>query len=493
MLVLAIFYLGCLSHSLAQETILYPSIVEDNMWFGTAVEILNSNEIAVGARYGDPDLLNTGSIFVFRKEEGSWIEDVILIPSDINDQEFFGNSFSGFGNYLLIGASGDEENGDRSGAAYIFKKNNGEWIEQVKLMPSTHLEFQRFGSDVSIYGTYALIGSSGDTINNLSSSGSAYIFKRDGDSWIEEAKLIPSDPTTDAGFGRHVSLFNDYAFIGATLAYQDSIKTGAVYVFKKNGNDWIEQAKLIPDDAAHLDWFGINITAQENSVLIGTANAGNSQYARGAAYLFHKELEDWDQEMKFVPQDESEIDKMGWGAHYSGDYAIVCNSDNSFAATAYLFRKNGVAWSELLTLTGPESDQFDRFGSSVFLKDQLLAIGAWGQLYQGSESIRTGAVYIYDLDLLSSTEEIYSFDENVRIFPNPTKDKLSIWIDNIDETTINRLEVYDINGKLILNATKEIILSNSSFDLDTSNFNSGMYFIKIYSGKRMYQGRFIRI
>ena len=63
--------------------------------------------------------------------------------------------------------------------------------EQAKLTASD-VGMSMFGGSVSISGDYCLVGAEGDDDNGMF-SGSAYIFKRDGTSWIEQPKLTASD------------------------------------------------------------------------------------------------------------------------------------------------------------------------------------------------------------------------------------------------------------------------------------------------------------
>jgi len=83
-----------------------------------------------------------------------------------------------------------------------------------------------FAHSVSISGDYALVGADRDE-----DMGSAYVFKYDGVSWVEEQKLIASDGEVDDVFGWSVSLDGDYALIGAP----GNDVGGSAYVFKYNG------------------------------------------------------------------------------------------------------------------------------------------------------------------------------------------------------------------------------------------------------------------
>ena len=104
----------------------------------------------------------------------------------------FGYSVSISGDYAVAGAHGDDDNGIFSGSAYIFKRSGTSWVQEAKLLPSDGDVHDQFGQSVSISGEYAVVGAHSDD-DNGGNSGSAYIFKRSGTSWVQEAKLLASD------------------------------------------------------------------------------------------------------------------------------------------------------------------------------------------------------------------------------------------------------------------------------------------------------------
>ncbi|MCX5635489.1 MAG: FG-GAP repeat protein [Planctomycetota bacterium] len=173
----------------------------------------------------------------------TWLERQKLLASDGTAGILFGRSVSISGNYAIVGASSDDDNGGDSGSAYIFNRDGTNWVQQQKLTASDGAASDQFGYSVSISGDYAIVGAYGDD-DKGSASGSAYIFKRDGTSWVQQQKLLASaDGATNDYFGRSVSISGDYAIAGA---YGDDDKgscSGSAYIFKRDGTSWSEQAK----------------------------------------------------------------------------------------------------------------------------------------------------------------------------------------------------------------------------------------------------------
>ncbi|MHC4460927.1 MAG: FG-GAP repeat protein [Planctomycetota bacterium] len=208
--------------------------------FGEAVSI-DGDWAIVGARDEDSNGLLRGAAYMIHWDGANWVEQQRLEASDKSNLDSFGYSVSISGNYAIVGAYLGDKNGgpSDSGTAYIFHWDGLSWNEKIELSASDAEDEDHFGNSVSIDGNYAIIGAYFDDDNGYG-SGSAYIFKRDGNepnNWSEQAKIMASDGSDGAAFGCSVSLDGDYAIAGAFG--QDS--GGAAYVFKRDGASWPEQ------------------------------------------------------------------------------------------------------------------------------------------------------------------------------------------------------------------------------------------------------------
>ena len=131
-------------------------------------------------------------------------------------------------------------------------------LSETRLTASDGAEADWFGHSISICGDYAIVGAYYDD-DNGSNSGSAYIFKRSGTSWSQQAKLIASDGAGSDYFGCSVSISGEYAIVGAYGNDDNGLNSGSAYIFHRNGTSWSEQAKLTASDAAESDIFGSSI------------------------------------------------------------------------------------------------------------------------------------------------------------------------------------------------------------------------------------------
>jgi hypothetical protein len=64
--------------------------------------------------------LESGSSYIFKRDGTAWIEQAKITASDGAADDFFGVSVAISGDYALVGAHGDDDNGSCSGSAYIY-------------------------------------------------------------------------------------------------------------------------------------------------------------------------------------------------------------------------------------------------------------------------------------------------------------------------------------------------------------------------------------
>ena len=184
--------------------------------FGTSVSIDGDSAI-VGA-YGDDDKgSGAGAAYVFVRSGTNWSQQAKLLANDSNAGDWVGWSVSMSGGSALVGNF-------EQGAAYLSIRSGTSWSQLSKLTASATGDY--FGRSVSISGDRAIVGATGDD-DQADDAGSAYVFVRSGTTWTEQPKLLASDGDTWAYFGTSVCISEDYAIVG-----QYSLGgSGAAYIF----------------------------------------------------------------------------------------------------------------------------------------------------------------------------------------------------------------------------------------------------------------------
>ncbi|MFH1782812.1 MAG: FG-GAP-like repeat-containing protein, partial [Candidatus Omnitrophota bacterium] len=215
---------------------------------------------------------------IFKYDGTEWIKEAEFMPSDSEDDDSFAEAVSLSKDVAIVGAPWDDGNEKNSGSAYIFRFNGTEWVEEQKLLASNEGESNYFGNSVSIAGNVAIAGSG--------PKNTVYVFEYNGSTWVEKQKLMPSDVAEHDYFGRHISISKDRMLIGALNDDDKGNASGSAYIFKYNGTEWAEDAKLVPSDGDEMDFFGGAVCISGNRAIIGAWNDDEKGEGSGSAYIF---------------------------------------------------------------------------------------------------------------------------------------------------------------------------------------------------------------
>jgi len=330
------------------------------------------------------------------------VNEVKITAADGDSLAQFGCSVSISGDYAVVGAVGDV-NGSYSGAAYIFLKSGSAWEEQAKLTPNDAAPFAMFGCSVSISDNYAIVGALNDK-TDLIKSGSAYIFRRENTDWIEEDKLVPDDGVSSDQFGYSLSISGDYAIVGAPYKDQYGQNSGSAYIFKRNGTSWIQEAKLVSTDIDSLDVFGHAVSISGDYAIVGVRNDDDNGAESGSAYIFKRDGTIWTQQAKVKATDGEELDQFGYSVAIDNDYAVVGapqDDDNGFnSGSVYIFKRDESIWVEQDKISASDGFSCMSFGCSVAIDDDYIVVGAF---YEYDNNV--GSAYVFKRDSLSWIEE----------------------------------------------------------------------------------------
>ena len=304
------------------------SDAKDGDVFGWSVD-MSGDYVVVGA-------VGENSAYLYKKQiDGTLIEIAKIQGSDSEAGDQFGYSVSIDGDYIVVGSSFDDRLGNKGGSAYLFKRNSDTTnditqIAKMKADPSEYVDY--FGRSVSISGDYIVVGgdehdgvTSDNTYNGI---GAAFVFKRDSDTSVRRlTKLKAHDPEYWDGFGVAVSISGDYIAVGAPFEDTTASGAGSTYIFKRNSDTNIaEIAKIQAENAGAGDYFGTSVSIDGDYIVVGAPYEDTTESNSGSAYVFKRNSDSINDVVEIAQiqgHDAQYNDNFGTSASIDGDYIAV--------------------------------------------------------------------------------------------------------------------------------------------------------------------------
>jgi hypothetical protein len=192
-----------------------------------------------------------GAAYIFARTGSTWVKEAYLKGPHSDSSDQFGWAVAISGDLAVAGAvfeasASNSINGDSTdntapaaGAAFVFERKRGKWVQEAYLKASDAASGHRFGISVGISGTTVAVGAH---FKNLS-QGCTYVFSRWGGSWNEDARLVSPHPDNSDQFGIAVGVSGDTVLVGVPEEDSNSLgingdganngtgASGAAYVF----------------------------------------------------------------------------------------------------------------------------------------------------------------------------------------------------------------------------------------------------------------------
>lgn len=311
-----------------QNQVLLPVEVESGDSFGNVVA-LGGGSAFIYAGDSRPPGGGQGAVYHYRLEGTTWIQQPTIFAPDASQQDLFGESLSTDGSWLAVGSPGDDDAGADFGTVYIYQRTDSIWNYHHKIIPTGLGTLERFGSNTSIRGNHLLVSSIGNSrvfgydlstetgefefLQQLTRTdggalsgkvavdgdtalvgaaerfiaGAAYVFKHDGANWVEDARLEASDGG-DPSFGSALALHGNILVIGALLTSFGSVaRGGQAYIFQRpsTASPFAEVNRLLASDPQSFDFLGRSVAVGSSNILVGSSADQNGDGA-GAVYYF---------------------------------------------------------------------------------------------------------------------------------------------------------------------------------------------------------------
>lgn len=280
--------------------------------FGFAASI-SGNHAIVGSPLWDPPsgsngLENYGEVYFYQKKDGFWNENTDLNSLNISGISLgaqFGYAIAIDGDFAVVGAPfADVNTSNNEGKVFVLKRNTGtnKWAVFQELTGSNAGANDNFGTSVSISGNALVVGAPGDDISIggilRANQGSVYVFKFNGSTWVQTAKLYDEAGMADDAMGASVAIDTEgntkYLIAGAPGAnIGNNADEGAAYCYLSlDAEIWIFMAggKITLTSGRAGDAFGTQVAARNGGFVVGAPFhdniGGNYSYSNTGAVGF---------------------------------------------------------------------------------------------------------------------------------------------------------------------------------------------------------------
>ena len=274
-------------------------------------------------------------------------------------------------------------------------------IEVVKVYAGGGGTNDELGNPVAISGDVVVVGAEHDDELGVN-AGSASVYRFDGMQWVHEAKLLASDGGAGDGFGYSLAASGDRILVGAPSDRVGGAQfAGSAYLFRFDGSQWVEEAKLIEPFGAAMNFFGRSTALSDDVLVVGTA-ADDPQppfyWRYGSAHVFRHGIDTgWVWEADLFPSDhQNDQVEFAWSVAVSGDQVMVGapweQTSEYSGGAAYAYRFDGSVWTETAKLR-PSGNYGDGMGRSVALSGTVAVFGAESASVNGAAG--AGAAYVF--------------------------------------------------------------------------------------------------
>lgn len=331
----------------------------------------SSKATGIGGDQGDTSATSAGAVYVFTRAGTTWTQQAYVKASNTRAGAQFGWSVALEGDTLAvtaeyedsaakgIGGNQADTSASQAGAAYVFARSGATWSQEAYVKASNTYPGLVFGYSCALSGDTLVVGAlneksgspgiNGDQSDtSASAAGAAYVFRRSGSAWSQEAYVKASNPRALAFFGYSIAIDHDTMAIGSVRETSGATgidgnqsdtsadTAGAAYVFSRAGSTWTQQAYVKASNTKSDQAFGSSVAIRGDVLAVGAMR------------------------------------EHGKASGINGD-----QSDTSiqWAGAAYVFGRVGTTWTQHAYVKASNPANDTELGQTIALTDTTLVVG----------------------------------------------------------------------------------------------------------------------
>jgi hypothetical protein len=364
--------------------------------FGTTVA-LSGDTLAVGApgpvgeAGGDPPLdalVPTPAVFVYRLVGDAWAEEATLtgvnLPAPDPSDAGFGTILALEGDTLVVGAPrqlGTNPDSRGVGRVYVFERADGDWslVSMLEALNDDD-QYRTFGDAVAISeGVIAVSDPAEDGF-----CGAVSLYERRGGVWSKTTVIGPETRIRGAGFGEGLALDH-----GTLAAAAPGIERA--HVIEPGATEWVVTAAESIGPAN----FANRVAFQGDTLVVAAFTEGSSGSSSGAVYVYRRQHDGWLEEAFLKSPSPTIQGYFGWDLALHGETLLVAERQSKGPGSGYVkqgevaegaetrgavwvFQRSGTTWSLQGVLKSPNGEtEFASSVGAIALSDRFVAVGAY--------------------------------------------------------------------------------------------------------------------
>lgn len=332
----------------------------------------------------------------------NYLQDIYASDPGVGDA--FGEeqsmALSADGSVLVVGAKWEDPSGiNNAGSAYVYEKNGSTWVFVQKLTASDKASSDSFGTVTAISrdGAVIAVSAPSEDPSNIADAGSVYIYKKSGSTWSQVQKISATVKASYDKFGSALSLNLDGSVL-VVGSWGHSNWKGAAYVFQNSsgGSTWTQSQKLVDPDQSKSTEFGntVEVSDDGNLVVVG-CHLGSTENTNncGTVHLFEKQASTWTHIQKLASSNEQSNGYFGQSISLKSDAStiVIGAASENTGGRTYIFEKQGSSWVETQYLE-IDTSIYRYFGGSVSIATEADVIVIGAK---NDFSDTRGAIYVF--------------------------------------------------------------------------------------------------
>ena len=295
--------------------------------FGTTVD-MDAQRIVISSPAESNGTGDFGAVYVYVQGATKWELDGVVQAGAGSYLGQFGLALSLDGSFLAVGEPAwDESSGGNEGRAHIWRLGaNGAYAQLQTVEPDQSERGRGFGWSLELEGDVLAVGGPSIYGGAIDDGGRAWIFRKNGDYYEQDARLEAPAPMVDEQelFGYSIALDGTRVVIGRPGKDLDATHPshGSVHLYLDDGTSWLHEQELIADELG-AQRLGTSVDVSAGRVVAGMPGDGGYGADSGAVAIFERTKVEWEQAARISAMDGQERAEFGHSVSMSGERVAV--------------------------------------------------------------------------------------------------------------------------------------------------------------------------